>query len=330
MLIDADRLAGFRSDPATILVGFMPEQDFAKDHIPGSVQLDWPVLEVTDTSDESIAHWREQISQTLASLGITRDRPVAAYDAGTLFAARLWWILHYLGHEDNHVVNGGLAAWQQTAHETTTGATPAAVAANPAAKSFQVTPRADVLAQLDEVRARLDDPGVAIVDARTPEEYTAGHIPGAVNINYPRNAVTETPLFWKPADELRAMYEEAGITPDKRVIPYCSTGVRSAVTFFTLRLIGYQNVGLYTGSGINRRRGNSLTRVQQFPTPEGERLGLLHGVHQFEMHRLMTGAGSRPRSGAWRRPRQSPSRRWRGARHRRGTAGKGCAPESFR
>ena len=248
MLIDADRLAGFRGDPATILVGFMPEQDFAKDHIPGSVQLDWPVLEVTDASDESIARWREQISLTLGSLGITGDRPVAAYDAGTLFAARLWWILHYLGHEDNHVVNGGLAAWQQTAHETTTGATPAAVAASPAAKSFQVTPRADVLAQLDELRARLDDPGVAIVDARTPEEYTAGHIPGAANINYPRNAVAETPLFWKPADELRAMYEEAGITPDKRVIPYCSTGVRSAVTFFTLRLIGYQDVGLYTGS----------------------------------------------------------------------------------
>jgi thiosulfate/3-mercaptopyruvate sulfurtransferase len=44
------------------------------------------------------------------------------------------------------------------------------------------------------------------------------------------------------------MYEKAGITPDKRVIPYCSTGVRSAVTFFTLRLIGYQDVGLYTGS----------------------------------------------------------------------------------
>jgi len=247
MLIDADRLAGFQSDPATILVGFMPDEDFAKDHIPGSVQLDWPVLEVTDTSDESIARWHEQISQTLASLGITRDRPVVAYDAGTLFAARLWWILHYLGHEDNHVINGGLAAWQQTANETATVATPA-TAASPAARSFQAAPRAGVLSQLDEVRASLDDPGVAIVDARTPEEYAAGHIPGAVNINYPRNAQPETPMFWKPQDELRAMYEEVGVTPEKRVIPYCSTGVRSAVTFFTLRLIGYRDVGLYTGS----------------------------------------------------------------------------------
>ena len=84
MLIDADRLAAFRSDPATILVGFMPDEDFAKDHIPGSVQLDWPVLEVTDTSDESIARWREQTGQTLGSLGITRDCPVVSYDAGTL------------------------------------------------------------------------------------------------------------------------------------------------------------------------------------------------------------------------------------------------------
>lgn len=246
MLIDVDRLAASRSDPAAILVGFMPEQDFAKGHIPGSVQLDWPLLEVTDTSDESITRWREQTGQTLGSLGITRDRPVVAYDAGTLFAARLWWILHYLGHEDNQVLNGGLAAWRQAAHETTTGATPGA--ASPAAGTFEARPRAEALAQLDEVRASLDDPGVVIVDARTPEEYAGGHIPGAVNINYPRNALAQAPMYWKPADELRVMYEEAGVTQGKRVIPYCSTGVRSAVTFFTLRLIGYGDVGLYTGS----------------------------------------------------------------------------------
>jgi thiosulfate/3-mercaptopyruvate sulfurtransferase len=248
MLIDAHGLEQFRTDPAAILVGFMPEEDFVHAHIPGSVQIDWPEFEVTDTSDASIAEWRDRTAQKLASLGITMDRPIVAYDAGTLFAARLWWILHYLGHEESHVLNGGLAAWQQTAGKVATDATPAEATASSAVQSFQVQPKAGMLAQLEEMRASLDDPNVVIVDARTPDEYSAGHIPGAVNINYPRNATSEAPKVWKPAEELRSMYEQAGVTPDKHVIPYCSTGVRSAVTFFTLRLIGYENAALYTGS----------------------------------------------------------------------------------
>lgn len=248
MLVDADRVTEVRRDEEGILVGFMPEEEFGDAHIPGSVQLDWPVLEVTDTSDSSIKSWREETSRTLALLGITQDRPVLAYDAGTLFAARLWWVLHYLGHEDKHVLNGGVAAWQQSGGEISADATPVAQQPSPAHVSFQVQPQADVLAQIGEVRTSFDDPNVVIVDARTPDEYAAGHIPGAVNINYPRNATDKAPKVWKPSDELRAMYEDVGVTPDKHIIPYCSTGVRSAVTFFTLRLIGYPDVALYTGS----------------------------------------------------------------------------------
>jgi thiosulfate/3-mercaptopyruvate sulfurtransferase len=248
MLIDADWVLAHQDDPSVVLVGFMPAEDFAEGHIPGSVQLDWPVLEVIDTSDASIEGWRDQTVQTLSSLGITRDHTVVAYDAGTLFAARLWWVLHYLGHDDTRVLNGGLAAWQQVTGEVITDAPPTALAASLANDSYQVTQQPDVLAQLDAVWASLYDPEVTIIDARTPEEYAEGHIPGAVNINYPRNALADAPKFWKPADELRAMYEAVGVSSEQRVIPYCSTGVRSAVTWFTLRLIGYEDVALYTGS----------------------------------------------------------------------------------
>ena len=101
---------------------------------------------------------------------------------------------------------------------------------------------------LAEVRASLGQPDVALVDARSPKEYAAGHLPGAVNIEFTRNALPDQPKDFKPAAELRAMYAAAGITPDKTVIPYCLTGVRSAVTYFTLRLIGYDDVTLFTGS----------------------------------------------------------------------------------
>lgn len=198
MLVDADRVTEVRRDEEGILVGFMPEEEFGDAHIPGSVQLDWPVLEVTDTSDSSIKSWREETSRTLALLGITQDRPVLAYDAGTLFAARLWWVLHYLGHEDKHVLNGGVAAWQQSGGEISADATPVAQQPSPAHVSFQVQPQADVLAQIGEVRTSFDDPNVVIVDARTPDEYAAGHIPGAVNINARAMRPTRRPRYGSP------------------------------------------------------------------------------------------------------------------------------------
>jgi thiosulfate/3-mercaptopyruvate sulfurtransferase len=89
---------------------------------------------------------------------------------------------------------------------------------------------------------------VVLVDARTAEAFADGHIPGAIDIEFTRNAQPDPPKVWKSASELRAMYEDAGVTPDKTVIPYCTTGVRSAATYFTLRLLGYENVRLFTGS----------------------------------------------------------------------------------
>ncbi len=248
MLIDARSLKERLDDPSLVTAGLMPSEEFDTNHIPGSVQIDWPALEVIDTSDDSIASWREQVGQTLAEIGVTPNRTVVAYDPGTLFAARLWWVLHYLGHEDKHVLNGGVEAWRQADGEVETGTANVGSGGTPESGRYDMTPRTEVLAQREEVKASLGDPGVVLVDARTPQEYASGHIPGAVNVNFPRNAQPEGPTFWKSAEELRAIYAEVGATPEKRIIPYCSSGVRSAVTFFTLSLIGYEDVALYTGS----------------------------------------------------------------------------------
>lgn len=245
-LVDAAWVEDHRTDPSVVVVGFMPLDEFERAHIPGSAQIDYPELEVIDTSDASIADWRDEVGRLLGDLGITPDSTVVAYDEGTLFAARLWWILRYLGHENVTVLNGGMPAWREL------GIEPAAGAAGPVATPvpYSGDPQPDRLAQMQEVESILDDSAVAIVDARTPQEYVDGHIPGAVNLNYPLNALPDPPKLWKPADELLAMYEEIGVTPDLYVIPYCSTGVRSAVTAFTLHLIGYEDVALYTGSWL--------------------------------------------------------------------------------
>ncbi len=237
-LVDPAWVSDHLGDPAVKIVALTPADEFAGGHIPGAAQVDWPVLAVTDTSDPSIARWRGEVEGVLTRLGLGSADTVVIYDGGTLFAARLWWVLEQLGHADKRILNGGLPSW------TAAGASTVAPAATP----YQGTPNTAALASLADVQAALGDPAIVLVDARTREEYQEGHIPGAVNLNFPENAAADAPKVWKSAAELRALYAGLGVTPDKTVFPYCATGVRSAVTYFTLRLLGYPDVRLYTGS----------------------------------------------------------------------------------
>jgi thiosulfate/3-mercaptopyruvate sulfurtransferase len=243
-LIEAGWLKEHLADPGLRLVGLTPRDAFAKGHIPGAAQIDWPDLSVTDTSDPSIARWQGAVEGKLTALGVTRSQRIVIYDDGTLFAARLWWILDQLGQANIGILNGGLAAWIAANGTLETG--PSRV--SPADQPYRATPRPELLAQLTEVHTALGDPRVALIDARSAKEYEAGHIPGAVDIEFTSNALPVAPKYWKSAAVLRAAYEAEGVTTDKRVIPYCATGVRSAVTFFTLKLLGYGDVALYTGS----------------------------------------------------------------------------------
>ena len=247
--VDADWLLAHRADPALRLLAFASADEFSAGHIPGSARVDGPALELGDTAAEApIARWRAEMARLMATLGITDDSTVVAYDTGSLFATRPWWVLRYLGHEDVRILDGGLAAWEMAGGAIETGAASMSQATPAASPGKTSAFRADLLAPLDAVRAALGNPEVVIIDARPLEEYVAGHIPGAVNISYPRNAEPEPPKVWRPAAELLAMYEEVGVTPDKRIIPYCNSGVRSSVTDFTLRALGYERVSLFTGS----------------------------------------------------------------------------------
>lgn len=242
-LVDPAWLAEHLSDPNLVLVNVeLPDAtDLA--YIPGSVALVIPEVGVVDTSDASIEQWNQSLMTRLGELGVTADSTVVAYDNDTLFSARLWWVLHYLGHGNAHVLDGGISAWQAAGNEVVTEAEP-----EPGGEPYAGTPNGDLLAQLDEVLAAIDADDTVILDARVIDEYAEGHIPGAVNLNFPLNAAPEPPKVYKAADELTAMYAEIGVTPDKRVIPYCATGVRSAVSALALHLAGFESVALYTGS----------------------------------------------------------------------------------
>lgn len=245
LLIGSTELATATEQSNRRIVALTPADLFATGHIPGAVAIDWPAMELGTTTDAAIADWTEAMRDVVASLGIGPASDVIIYDEGTLFAARLWWLLHYLGHDAKRILDGGLPSWQQMGMQVTPGAATPEAAVN---RMPETALRPDALAPLAEVEAALGARDIVLVDARTAEEYAAGHIPGAVNVNYPLNAEPGTPRLWKSADALLALYAGVGVTPDKRIIPYCSTGVRSAVTWFTLRMIGFPDVTLFTGS----------------------------------------------------------------------------------
>ena len=242
LLIDAGELGNTGEEVQRLAV--MPRKAFDEARIPGSIPLDWAELELADTSDEAVAAWTETTRELMGARGIRADRPVVAYDEGSLFAARGWWQLAYLGYDLPRVLDGGLPAWAREGEATESGPLQIdPVEAPPVVAAV----RRELLVTKAEVLQALEDPDVVLVDARSVREYEQGRIPGARNIPYPDNAAMNVPTYKSP-EALREMYEAVGMAGGKRAITYCATGVRGSVAFFSLLLAGFTDVALYVGS----------------------------------------------------------------------------------
>ena len=241
---DPQWIAEQGNESAFRVVALTPLDDFLAAHIPDAVQVDWPDLALTDSADATVKKWQAAIEQRLTDLGIIPASRVAIYDGGTFYAARLWWVLDQLGHKDKRVLNGGFAAWRADDRAVEDGPAEVQLAFAP----YTGTPNEGNLARLDDVIEAVATRSAVLVDARTAKEFAEGHIPGEVNIPFLDNAEPESGGRWKSPADLRSMYADKGVTADQHVIPYCSTGVRSAVTWFTLSALGFEHVRLYSAS----------------------------------------------------------------------------------
>jgi thiosulfate/3-mercaptopyruvate sulfurtransferase len=190
----------------------------------------------------------ETVEAVLGSLGIDARTTVVVYDADTgIDAARLFWTLEYYGHPDVRLLDGGWSAWHRAGGKASTES-PAV-----APRTFVAQPRPELIADTAWMLDHLDDPNVAIVDARSIEEYRGqdvrslrgGHVPGAILVEW-RSTLKDDGSFRDVAD-LNALYRSAGLEPGQEVVTYCQTGHRAAHDYFTLRLLGY-TVRLYDGS----------------------------------------------------------------------------------
>ena len=238
-------------------VDYDPKANYNLGHVPKAILFDWK-RDINDPLSRNIIS-KDDCLKLLQNAGINKDTTLILYgDFNNWFAAFAFWVFEYYGMKNIKIMNGGRKKWLEEDRKISKDIpnfskgnfTPSDP--NPAIRSF-----------LNQVRESLSSNQTKRIDVRSPPEFSGeitappeyptehaqrgGHIPGAVNIPWAK-AVNDDGTF-KSADELTALYQNVGITPDKEIITYCRIGERSSHTWFVLKhLLGYPNVKNYDGS----------------------------------------------------------------------------------
>ena len=261
VLADTDEIAGRLDDPALRILDVDEDTTaFATGHIPGAQGIHWK----DDLQDPVRRQFigLAAFERLMDRLGIRNDSEVVLYGGtNNWFAAYAFWYFRYYGHEAVRLMDGGRKKWLLEDRPMTASPTPPAPTSGYRVPGTRDEIRALRAYVADEV---LGGSGFELVDVRSPEEFRGellapphlpqeqaqrpGHIPGARNIPWAK-AVDQATGAFLPVEQLRALYEGQGVTPDREVVAYCRIGERSAHSWFVLtQLLGYPNVRNYDGS----------------------------------------------------------------------------------
>ena len=256
VLVDTEWAVAHLEDPKVVFVEVDEDTEaYASSHIRGAVGLNWRT-ELQDGARRDIIG-KDALEALLSAKGISNDDTIVLYGGNNnWFAAYAYWYLKLYGHQDVRLLDGGRKKWELEERELVTEATARPVTSYKATdqdRSLRAF-RDDVLnaigtKNLVDVRSPDEYAGRLLAPAHLPQETSqvAGHVPTAVNIPWSK-AANEDGTF-KTDDELKALYESAGVDLSKDTIAYCRIGERSSHTWFVLReLLGIKNVTNYDGS----------------------------------------------------------------------------------
>lgn len=229
---------------------------YEEGHVPGAIGWNW-TTQLADRSRRDILGLAD-MEKLLGAGGISNGTTIILYgDNDNWFAAWAFWQLKIYGHSDVRILNGGRKKWIAEKRPLVKDVT------NPKPAEYKSTAlNLELRAYLPQVKAAAKGKAFAIVDVRSPDEFTGkllapaglpetcqrgGHIPTAKSIPW-AEACNKDGTF-KKAGELKEIYENKGVTPDKEVITYCRIGERSSHSWFVLKhLLGYPAVKNYDGS----------------------------------------------------------------------------------
>lgn len=222
-------------------------ENYRSGHIPGAVFADL----MGDLSDpESPLQFSlpspANFATAMERLGVGDKSHVVIYDAnGSMWAARVWWMLRWIGFDRAALLDGGLAAW------TDSGSTLSTESGGNPVRSLTVNLRPELIADRDEVRGAIGQASVHLIDSLPEGHYRGdfslygrpGHIPGASNV--PTDSLLDESGRYRSSDELSTLFDS---NREDRTITYCGGGIVASANAFILTRLGHEDVAVYMGS----------------------------------------------------------------------------------
>lgn len=262
-LVSVEELAAHLNDPNWVVFDCRHDlanteygaQAYAKGHIPGALFLHCDRDLSGPHNGKNGRHPLPDITtfaKRMGECGITPETQVVAYDnEASAFAARLWWLLRWLGHDKVALLDGGLPGWKRAKQPLDTSVktiTPT---------QFVPQPRAEMLVDVDYVEQHLRQPDMLLLDGRSEDRFAgqnerldpvAGHIPGSLNRFY-YDCLDDAAIYFKSADELRAEFADLlGDRDPRTVVHVCGSGVTACVNVLGMEMAGMTGSKLYAGS----------------------------------------------------------------------------------
>ena len=233
--------------------GLDPRAEYELHHIPGALFFD--IDDIADSESE-LPHMLPspvKFSSKVRKLGLGDGLRIVVYDQRGLFSApRVWWTFRHFGHRDVAVLDGGLPKWMAEGRPVDEG--------EARASERHFTPRVDsfVLRDKEQMLSNLKSGREQVLDARSKgrfegrepeprEGLRGGRIPGSLNLPYGELVEPETQTL-KPAEQLRAAFEGAGLDMSRPVVTTCGSGITAGILALGLELAGHKQVAVYDGS----------------------------------------------------------------------------------
>jgi len=246
-LVTFDALQHRIGEPDLRLLDARPQGEYDKGHIPGAIRVDAKAVEKMAAKPGALTD-RAAWEAWIAPLGIGPDTRVLVYDAHRqLDAARLWWLLRYLGIGQVGLIDGGFPLWEQQGRPVT------AETRKVEPRKFEVRFRTDRLATRDEVLRALKQGKVRVIDARSQAEHTGveqrakrgGRVPTSCHLEWAQ--LVDADGRFLDETGLRAKLAKAGVKPAEPVITHCQGGGRASVDAFVFERLGYPTRNYYLG-----------------------------------------------------------------------------------
>lgn len=237
-----------------VLIDVRPREEFDAGHIPSARHLDPNAVAADKSPIDGTLRGVADLEKLLGNVGIAADRRIIFYDdRGGFHAARMLWLMEYLGHRNVALLNGGWTSWLEAggAVETQVSAFDLSV--------FQaaLSPRRHATAQ--DVLSHRGNSDAVLIDVRPTKMFDEGHIPWAANIPWADNLDQDS--RFKQVSDLMAHFERHGVTPEHDVIMHCQVGLASSHSYVALRLLGFPRIRVYHRSWAEWGSDAALPKV---------------------------------------------------------------------